>query len=124
VSQALRSDMKVSATRRSTNSLRFEIQSQKMKSKIKISAHVSQALGSNINNRLRFEIQLQRIKEKIKISTHVSQALSFDLKVSATRPSTNSLRFEAQSQRMKRKIKISTHVTQALGSHMNKQLEV
>jgi hypothetical protein len=73
---------------------------------------------------LRFEVQLKRIKEKIKISTHVSQALSFDLKVSATRPSTNSLNFEVKLQRMKRKIKISTLVTQALGSHMNKKLEV
>jgi hypothetical protein len=71
-----------------------------------------------------FEIQSQRIKEKIKISTHVSQALSFDLKVSATRPSTNSLRFEVQSQRMKRKIKVSAHVNQALISDINKHIEV
>jgi hypothetical protein len=45
VNQALGSDMKVSATRRSTSSLRFEVQSQRMKRKIKILAHVSQALG-------------------------------------------------------------------------------
>jgi hypothetical protein len=49
VSQALGSDMKVSATRPPTSSLRFEVQSQRMKRKIKISTHVSQALGSNIN---------------------------------------------------------------------------
>jgi hypothetical protein len=60
------------------------------------------------------------MKRKIKISTHVSQALGFDMKVSATGPSTNSLRFEDQSQRMKRKIKRSAHVSQALGSNINK----
>jgi hypothetical protein len=73
---------------------------------------------------LRFEVQSQRIKEKIKISTHVSQAFSFDMKVSATRPSTNWFWFEVQFQRMKRKIKISTHVDQALVSDINKHLEV
>jgi hypothetical protein len=73
---------------------------------------------------LGFEVQSQRIKEKIKISTHVRQALSFDLKVSATRPSTNRLWFELQLQRMKRKIKFSTHVSQALGSDINKRNEV
>jgi hypothetical protein len=52
MSQALGSDMKVSATGPSTNSLRFEVQSQRMKRKIKISTHVSQALGSDINNQL------------------------------------------------------------------------
>jgi hypothetical protein len=71
-----------------------------------------------------FEIQSQRINEKIKISTHVSQALSFDMKVSATRPSTNSFWFEVQFQSMKRKIKISTHVNQALVSDINKLLEL
>jgi hypothetical protein len=77
-----------------------------MKKKFKISAHVSQAWGSDMKvtrarpstSSLRFEVQSQSIKEKIKISTHVNQALSFDLKVLATRPSTYSLRFEVQSQ--------------------------
>jgi hypothetical protein len=73
---------------------------------------------------LRFEVQSQRIKDKIKILTHISQSLSFDMKVSATRPSTNSLRFEVQLQRMKKKFNISTHVSQALGSDIIKQLEV
>jgi hypothetical protein len=45
------------------------------------------------------------MKTKLKISTHVSQALGYDIKVSATGPSTNSLRFEVQSQRMKKKTK-------------------
>jgi hypothetical protein len=64
------------------------------------------------------------MKKKFKISAQVSQALGSDMKVSATRPSTNSLMFEVHSQRMKRKIKISTHVSQAVGSDINKQLEV
>jgi hypothetical protein len=54
----------------------------------------------------------------------VSPALGSDIKVSATRPSTNNLKFEIQSQRMKIKIKISAHVSQALGLDINKQLEV
>jgi hypothetical protein len=70
----------VSATRPSTNSLRFEVQSQRMKNKLKISTHVSQALGSDImvsatrpsTSSLQFEIQSQRIKIKIKILAHVS----------------------------------------------------
>jgi hypothetical protein len=41
VSQALGSDIMVSATRPSTSSLQFEIQSQRIKIKIKILAHVS-----------------------------------------------------------------------------------
>jgi hypothetical protein len=50
VSQALGSNMKVSATGSSTNGLRFEVQSQRIKRKIQISTHVIQALGSDINN--------------------------------------------------------------------------
>jgi hypothetical protein len=77
-----------------------------MKKKFKISAHVSQAWGSDMKvtrarpstSSLRFEVQSQSIKEKIKISTHVSQALGSDIMVSATRPSTSSLKFEIQSQ--------------------------
>jgi hypothetical protein len=49
VSQAMRSDLKVSATRPSTRNLRFEVQSQRMKRKIKTSIHMSQALGFDIN---------------------------------------------------------------------------
>jgi hypothetical protein len=60
--------------------LRFEVQSQKLKEKIKLSAHVSQALGSDmkdsatrpLTSSLRFEVQSQRIKEKIYISTDIS----------------------------------------------------
>jgi hypothetical protein len=52
MSQALGSDMKVSAMGPSTNRLRFEVQAQRMEKKFKISAHVSQALGSNINKQL------------------------------------------------------------------------
>jgi hypothetical protein len=52
MSQALGSDLKVSAMRPSTNSLRFEVQSQRMKKIIRTSAHVSQALGSDINKQL------------------------------------------------------------------------
>jgi hypothetical protein len=37
--------MKVSVSRTSTSILRFEVQSQRMKKKIKIAAHVSQAWG-------------------------------------------------------------------------------
>jgi hypothetical protein len=54
----------------STNSLRFDIQSQRMKKKFKISIHVSQALGSDLKylamrpstRNLRFEVQSQRMK--------------------------------------------------------------
>jgi hypothetical protein len=52
MSQALRSNIKVSTTRPSTSSLKFKIQSQRMKKNIKILAHVSQALGSDINKEL------------------------------------------------------------------------
>jgi hypothetical protein len=45
VSQVWGSDMKVSGTRPSTSSLRFEVQAQRIKEKIKISTHVSQALS-------------------------------------------------------------------------------
>jgi hypothetical protein len=48
VSQAMGSDLKFLATRPSTSSLRFEIQSQRMKENIKILAHMSQALDSDI----------------------------------------------------------------------------
>jgi hypothetical protein len=59
----------------------FEIQSQRINEKIKISTHVSQALSFDLKvlasrpsrNSLRFEVQSQRIKEKIKISNHVNQ---------------------------------------------------
>jgi hypothetical protein len=46
------SDLKFLATRPSTSSLRFKIQSQRMKENIKILAHVSQAFGSDINKQL------------------------------------------------------------------------
>jgi hypothetical protein len=49
INQALGSDLKDLATRPSTSSLRFGVQSQRMKKKFKISAHVSQALGLDIN---------------------------------------------------------------------------
>jgi hypothetical protein len=49
VSQALGSDLKVSAMRPSTKSLRFEVQSQRMKKKFKTSAHMSQGMGSDID---------------------------------------------------------------------------
>jgi hypothetical protein len=52
VSQALGSDLKVSATRPSTRSLRFEVQSQRMKKKFKTSAHMNQAMGSDIDKQL------------------------------------------------------------------------
>jgi hypothetical protein len=65
VSQALGSNMKVSATGSSTNRLRFEVQSQRIKEKIKISTHISQALSFDMKvsatrpstNCLRFEVQ-------------------------------------------------------------------
>jgi hypothetical protein len=47
VSQALGSELKLSATRPSNNSLRFGIQSERMKIKINISSHLSQAMGSD-----------------------------------------------------------------------------
>jgi hypothetical protein len=56
--------MKVSATGPSTNNLRFEVQTQRIKIKIKISAHVSQALGSNINKLV--EVLISITKNKIK----------------------------------------------------------
>jgi hypothetical protein len=52
LSQALGSDIKVSASRPSTSSLRFEVQSQRMKIFFKTSAHMSQAMGSDINKQL------------------------------------------------------------------------
>jgi hypothetical protein len=67
--------------------LRFEVQTQRIKEKVKISTHVRQALGFDLKvlamrpspNSLRFEGQSQRMKRKIKISTHVSQALGSDI---------------------------------------------
>jgi hypothetical protein len=71
----------------STNRLRFEVQAQRIKEKIKISTHVSQALSFDLKasatrpstNSLKFEVQSQRMKRKIQISTHVSQALGSDI---------------------------------------------
>jgi hypothetical protein len=54
VSQALGSDLKVSAMRPSTSSLRFQVQLQRLKKKFTISAHVSQAMGSDIKKQLEF----------------------------------------------------------------------
>jgi hypothetical protein len=56
--------MKVSATRPSTNSSGFELESQRMKKEIKISAHMSQAWTQISTNRLGLEIQSQKIKVK------------------------------------------------------------
>jgi hypothetical protein len=69
----LGSHFKLSATRPIKNSLRFEVQSQRMKIKINFLAHLSQALGSDfklsatrpIKNSLRFEVQSERMKIKI-----------------------------------------------------------
>jgi hypothetical protein len=52
VSQALGSDIKISATRPLTSIVKFEIQSKRMKKKIKISTYMSQAFGSDINKQL------------------------------------------------------------------------
>jgi hypothetical protein len=49
LSQTLGSNFKLSATRPSKNSLRFGIQSERMKKEINILAHLSQALGSHVN---------------------------------------------------------------------------
>jgi hypothetical protein len=111
--------------RPSTSSLKFEIQSQRMKIDLKISAHVSQAMGSDLKfsatrpstSSLRFEIQSQRMKKR-----------NSKFQLMRAKPwaqiSTNNWRFEVQLQRMKIKIKISAHVSQALGLDINKQLEV
>jgi predicted RNA binding protein with dsRBD fold (UPF0201 family) len=131
-SQACGSIMKASATRPSPWSLKFEVQSQKMKKKNQNWISCEPSLGlryealsnETINNTLRFEVQSQWTKKIIKISAHVNQAWGSVMKVSATRPPTSSLRFEVQSQRMKRKIKILAHVSQALGSNINKQVVV
>jgi hypothetical protein len=58
-----------------------------VKTKIKILAHVSQAMGSDLKflatrpstSSLKFEIQLQRMKKKYKIPAHVSQSLGSDI---------------------------------------------
>jgi hypothetical protein len=63
-----------------------------MKNKIKISGHLSQALGSHFKllatrpskNNLSFEVQPQRIR-KIKILPLLTQPLGSDFKLSATR---------------------------------------
>jgi hypothetical protein len=75
VSQALGSHFKLSATRPIKNSLRFEVQSQRMKMRINFLPHVSQALGTDfklsttrpIKNSLKFEVQSLRMKKNIKI---------------------------------------------------------
>jgi hypothetical protein len=69
----LGTDFKLSATRPIKNSLRFKVQSQRIKNKNNISAHLSQAFGSDfklsgtrpIKNSLRFKVQSQRMKIKI-----------------------------------------------------------
>jgi hypothetical protein len=71
----------------STNSLSFEVQSQRIKEKIKISTHISQALSFDLKvsatrpstNSLWFEVQSQRMKRKDKTSIHVSQAMGSDI---------------------------------------------
>jgi hypothetical protein len=60
----------------SKNSLRFEVQSQRMKIKINFLPHLSQALGTHfklsatrpIKNSLKFEVQSKRMKNKNNIS--------------------------------------------------------
>jgi hypothetical protein len=47
LSQALGSDFKLSGMRRSKNSLKFGIQSERMKKEINISARLSQIFGSD-----------------------------------------------------------------------------
>jgi hypothetical protein len=73
-----------------------------MKNKNNISAHLSQALGTDfkliatrpIKNSLRFDVRSQRMKIKFNFLPHLSQVLGTDFKLSATRPIKNSLRFE------------------------------
>jgi hypothetical protein len=70
LSQALGTDFKLSATRPIKNSLRFEVQSQRMKVKINLLPPLVQALGTDfklsatrpIKNSLRTEDQSQRMK--------------------------------------------------------------
>jgi hypothetical protein len=71
LSQALGSDFKLSAKGPIKNSLRLDIQSQRMKIKINFLPHLCQALGTDfklsttrpIKNSLRFEVQSQRLKK-------------------------------------------------------------
>jgi hypothetical protein len=86
-SPALGSDFKLSAMRPSKNSLRFGVQSERMKKEINISARLSQILGLDFKlsamrpskNSLRFGVQLERTKKEINILAHLNQALGSHL---------------------------------------------
>jgi hypothetical protein len=73
----LGTDFKLSAIRPIKNSLRFEVQSQRLKVKINFLPHLSPALGTGskfsatipIKNSLRFEVQSQRMKIKSTITS-------------------------------------------------------
>jgi hypothetical protein len=128
----------------STNSLRSEVQSQRMKRKINISVHVSQDLGSDINKQLEVSTSITKNEKKKQnfYSCEPSHGLRYQqtawafkfnhkewknkskLQLMWAKPwaqiSTNRLRFEVQSQRIKEKINISIHVSQALSFDLNK----
>jgi hypothetical protein len=78
----------------STTSLRFKVQSQRIKKKFKISAHVGQTMGLDINKQLEVWSSITKNKRKNHNLVSCEQSLGCDLKVSAMRPPTSSLRFE------------------------------
>jgi hypothetical protein len=95
----------------STNSLRFEVQSQRIKKKSKF--QLMWAILGLRYQQTAWGLKFNHKEWKKKIQNH---------QLMWAKPwapiSTNSLRFEVQSQRMKEKIKISAHVSQALGSDL------